>query len=92
MTGTMILLTYPGWYGKNELSDFEKQHSGLTVKTEESGTGGVASSLAQIEHNEGAYDLSLGGVPGAAQLASTNGAAGKQGTSSGARRKKKRKR
>jgi spermidine/putrescine transport system substrate-binding protein len=68
MTGTMVLLTYPGWYGPHELTDFEKQHQGLTVKTEESGESGAAATLSEIEHNEGAFDLSLGGVPGAAQL------------------------
>jgi spermidine/putrescine transport system substrate-binding protein len=68
MTGTMVLLTYPGWYGPHELKDFEAQHKGVTVKTEESGESGAAATLSEIEHNEGAFDLALGGVPGAAQL------------------------
>ena len=41
---------------------------GLHVKSEVSGTTGAAATLAQIENNEGAFDLSLGGVPSAAQL------------------------
>jgi len=67
-TGTMVLLTYPGWYGPSEFKDFAQQHKGVTVKTEASGESGAAATLAQIEHNEGAFDLALGGVPTAAQL------------------------
>jgi spermidine/putrescine transport system substrate-binding protein len=68
MTGTLVLLSYPGWYGPHEFADFSKLHPGLHVKSEVSGTTGAAATLAQIENNEGAYDLSLGGVPSAAQL------------------------
>jgi spermidine/putrescine transport system substrate-binding protein len=68
MTGTMVLLSYPGWYGPKEFADFGKLHPGLHVKSEVSGTTGAAATLAQIENNEGAFDLSLGGVPSAAQL------------------------
>jgi spermidine/putrescine transport system substrate-binding protein len=68
MTGTMVLLSYPGWYGPHEFADFSKLHQGLHVKSEVSGTTGAAATLAQIENNEGAFDLSLGGVPSAAQL------------------------
>src|ERR1700743_1076108 len=68
MTGTMVLLSYPGWYGPHEFADFSKLHPGLHVKSEVSGTTGAAATLAQIENNEGAFDLALGGVPGAAQL------------------------
>src|ERR1700710_100042 len=68
MTGTMVLLSYPGWYGPKEFADFSKLHPGLHVKSQVSGTTGAAATLAQIENNEGAYDLSLGGVPSAAQL------------------------
>ena len=52
----------------HEFADFSKLHPGLHVKSEVSGTTGAAATLAQIENNEGAFDLSLGGVPGAAQL------------------------
>ena len=68
MTGTLVLLSYPGWYGPKEFADFSKLHPGLHVKSEVSGTTGAAATLAQIENNEGAFDLALGGVPGAAQL------------------------
>src|ERR1700722_1970883 len=68
MTGTLVLLSYPGWYGPHEFADFSKLHPGLHVKSEVSGTTGAAATLAQIENNEGAFDLSLGGVPSAAQL------------------------
>src|ERR1700677_3126390 len=68
LTGTLVLLSYPGWYGPKEFADFSKLHPGLHVKSEVSGTTGAAATLAQIENNEGAFDLSLGGVPSAAQL------------------------
>jgi spermidine/putrescine transport system substrate-binding protein len=68
LTGTLVLLSYPGWYGPKEFADFSKLHPGLHVKSEVSGTTGAAATLAQIENNEGAFDLALGGVPGAAQL------------------------
>src|ERR1700744_6028789 len=68
MTGTLVLLIYPGWYGPHEFADFSKLHPGLHVKSEVSGTTGAAATLAQIENNEGAFDLSLGAVPSAAQL------------------------
>jgi len=68
LKGTLVLLSYPGWYGPKEFADFAKLHPGLHVKSEVSGTTGAAATLAQIENNEGAYDLSLGGVPTAAQL------------------------
>jgi len=68
MTGTLVLLSFPGWYGPKEFADFSKLHPGLSVKSEVSGTTGAAATLAQIENNEGAFDLALGGVPSAAQL------------------------
>ena len=51
----------PGWYGPKEFSDFAKLHPGLTVKTAVSGTTGPAATVAQIENNEGAFDLTLAG-------------------------------
>ena len=44
MTGTMVLLSYPGWYGPNEFADFTKLHPGLHVKSEVSGTTGAAAT------------------------------------------------
>ena len=68
MTGTMTLLSYPGWYGPHEFADFAKQHAGLKVKTAVTGTTGVAAQIAQIANNPGAYDLSLAGVPVSSQM------------------------
>jgi spermidine/putrescine transport system substrate-binding protein len=68
MTGTMTLLSYPGWYGPHEFADFAKEHPGLTVKTAVTGTTGVAAQIAQIANNPGAYDLSLAGVPVSSQM------------------------
>ena len=68
MTGTMTLLSYPGWYGPHEFADFAKEHPGLKVKTAVTGTTGVAAQIAQIANNPGAYDLSLAGVPVSSQM------------------------
>jgi spermidine/putrescine transport system substrate-binding protein len=68
MTGTLTLLTYPGWYGPHEFAQFSKEHPGLNVKTAVTGTTGVAAQIAQIANNPGAYDLSLAGVPVSSQM------------------------
>ena len=68
MTGTMTLLSYPGWYGPKEFADFSKEHPGLKVNTQVTGTTGVAAQIAQIANNKGAYDLSLAGVPVSSQM------------------------
>jgi spermidine/putrescine-binding protein len=68
MTGTMTLLSYPGWYGPHEFADFSKEHPGLKVKTAVTGTTGVAAQIAQVANNPGAYDLSLAGVPVSSQM------------------------
>ena len=47
-TGTVTLLTYPGWYGPHQFADFEKLHPGITIKTAVSGTTGAAAQIAQI--------------------------------------------
>ncbi|MFL5859678.1 MAG: extracellular solute-binding protein, partial [Solirubrobacteraceae bacterium] len=68
MTGTLTLLTYPGWYGPHEFAAFSKLHPGLHVKTAATGTTGVAAQIAQIANNPGAYDISLAGVPVSSQM------------------------
>ena len=68
MTGTMTLLSYPGWYGPHEFADFSKEHPGLKVKTAVTGTTGVAAQIAQIANNPGAFDISLAGVPVSSQM------------------------
>lgn len=68
MTGTITLLSYPGWYGPHEFANFSKEHPGLTVKTAVTGTTGVAAQIAQVANNPGAYDLSLAGVPVSSQM------------------------
>jgi spermidine/putrescine-binding protein len=67
-TGTLVLLTYPEWYGPNEFSDFEKLHKGVTIKTVASGLTGQAAQIAQIATNAGAFDVTLAGVPVSSQL------------------------
>jgi spermidine/putrescine transport system substrate-binding protein len=68
LTGTIVLLTYPQWYGPKELTGFEKLHPGVTIKTAVSGVTGQAAQIAQISTNAGAYDLTLAGVPVSSQL------------------------
>ena len=72
LTGTLTLLTYPGWYGPKELTGFSKLHKGVTVKTAVSGTTGAAAQIAQISQNPGAFDLTLAGVPVSSQLKLAN--------------------
>ncbi len=68
MTGTMTLLSYPGWYGPHEFADFGRLHPGLSVKTTVTGTTGTAAQIAQIANNRGAFDVSLAGVPVSSQM------------------------
>jgi spermidine/putrescine transport system substrate-binding protein len=68
LTGTLTLLSYPGWYGPNEFANFHKLHPGLSVKNIVSGTTGAAAQIAQISQNKGAFDLTLAGVPVSSQL------------------------
>jgi spermidine/putrescine transport system substrate-binding protein len=67
LAGTITLLTYPGWYGPNEFSDFKKLHPGVTVQSAVSPEG-IAARQADIENHRGEFDLVLGGPPTAVQL------------------------
>jgi spermidine/putrescine transport system substrate-binding protein len=67
-SGTLTILTYPGWYGPHEFSNFEKAHPGIKIKTAVSGTVGAAAQIAEIETNPGAFDITLAGVPVSSQM------------------------
>jgi spermidine/putrescine-binding protein len=61
VTGSLVLLGYPDWYGPNEFKDFHKKYPQATVKNTASGLSGQAQQIAQIAQNKGAYDLTLSG-------------------------------
>jgi len=68
LSGTLILLGYPGWYGPNEFTEFHRLHPRLTVRNSASGLVGDAQHVAQITGNSGKFDLTLCGPPVARQL------------------------
>ncbi|HEX9519186.1 MAG TPA: spermidine/putrescine ABC transporter substrate-binding protein [Streptosporangiaceae bacterium] len=68
LSGTLILLGYPGWYGPDEFTEFHHLHPRLTVRNSASGLVGDAQHIAQIAGNRGKFDLTLCGPPVARQL------------------------
>jgi spermidine/putrescine transport system substrate-binding protein len=68
LSGTLILLGYPGWYGPNEFTEFHHLHPRLTVRNSASGLVGNAQHIAEIAGNRGKFDLTLGGPPIGGQL------------------------
>lgn len=68
LSGTLILLGYPGWYGPNEFAEFHRLHPKLTVRNSASGLVGDAQHVAQIAGNQGKFDLTLCGPPVARQV------------------------
>jgi spermidine/putrescine-binding protein len=68
LSGTLILLGYPGWYGPNEFTQFHHLHPRLTVRNSASGLVGDAQHMAEIAGNRGKFDLTLCGPPLARQL------------------------
>ncbi len=69
LSGHLVLLSYPGWYGPNEFADFHKLHPGLTVSDVVSNTNGNAAAIAQVANNKGSFDIAAVEVSEAAQLA-----------------------
>lgn len=61
VTGDLVLLGYPDWYGPNEFKDFHQKYPNATVKNTASGLSGQAQQIAQITQNKGSYDLTLAG-------------------------------
>src|SRR5258708_36041049 len=53
LSGTLILLGYPGWYGPNEFTEVHHLHPRLTVRNLASGLAGDAQHVAQIARNQG---------------------------------------
>ncbi len=68
LSGTLILLGYPGWYGPNEFTEFHHLHPRLTVQNSASGLTGAAQQIAEIAGNRGKFDLTLAGGSVAPQL------------------------
>jgi spermidine/putrescine transport system substrate-binding protein len=58
-TGSITMNNYPGWIGKNEISDFEAQFSGATIKVKSEPTQSIASDVLFFKQNPGAYDFGL---------------------------------
>lgn len=68
LSGTLILLGYPGWYGPNEFAEFHRLRPKLTVRNSASGLVGDAQHVAEIAGNKGKFDLTLCGPPVARQV------------------------
>jgi spermidine/putrescine transport system substrate-binding protein len=68
LSGTLLLLSYPGWYGPNEFAEFHHLHPRLSVQNVTGGLSGDAQQIAQISGNRGKFDLTLCGVDVGAQL------------------------
>lgn len=60
-SSSVALLNYPGWIGKTEIADFEKNNAGLTVKESAIAEGGSAALASQLAQSKGAYDVVLAG-------------------------------
>lgn len=60
-TGPIVMVNYPGWIGKTEVADFQKE-TGIEVKEVTGLTdGGTASQAAKLAQNQGQYDMALTG-------------------------------
>lgn len=58
-TGTITMNNYPGWIGKTEVSDFEAQFAGATVKTKAEPTESIAADVLFFKQHPGDYDFAL---------------------------------
>lgn len=58
-TGTITMNNYPGWIGKNEISDFQNQFAEATVNTKAEPTQSIASDVLFFKQHPGDYDLAL---------------------------------
>jgi len=68
LSGTLLLLSYPGWYGPTEFAEFHHLHPLLSVQNVTGGLSGDAQQIAEISGNRGKFDLTLCGNPVGAQL------------------------
>ena len=67
LTGTLVLLTYPQWYGPNELPTSRSCTPGSPSRRWPAASP-AAAQIAQISTNQGAFDVTLSGVPVSSQL------------------------
>lgn len=59
MTGVLTLMTYPGWIGPHEVSDFEDLHPDVKIKQINGQAEGPAAQTMLMVQNPGTYDISL---------------------------------
>ena len=69
VAGTITMMNYPDWIGSTEVKTFEAAFPGAKVKQVSGLTEGAAQAIAQINQNKDSYDMSLGAMAVAGQLA-----------------------
>jgi spermidine/putrescine-binding protein len=66
--GTITMMNYPDWIGKDEVAKFRAAFPGTDVKQVSGLTSGAAQALTQIRQNLKSYDLTLAGGATAGQI------------------------
>jgi spermidine/putrescine transport system substrate-binding protein len=66
--GTITMMNYPDWMGKDEVAKFRAAFPGTDVKQVSGLTSGAAQALTQIRQNLKSYDLTLAGGATAGQI------------------------
>jgi spermidine/putrescine transport system substrate-binding protein len=69
VAGTITMMNYPDWIGSTEVKTFEAAFPDAKVKQVSGLTEGAAQAIAQINQNKDSYDMSLGAMAVAGQLA-----------------------
>ena len=69
ITGQAILANYPGWMGKNNLSDFAKKYPGASIKMIVAATSTTAEKVLQFKGNQCDFTLSDTSTSGQAAAA-----------------------
>jgi spermidine/putrescine transport system substrate-binding protein len=67
LSGTIVMINYPSWMGKNEVANFQKD-TGVKVKEVAGETESIAGTAGQVQQNPDAYDFLLGDESLVAQL------------------------
>ncbi|UMP07485.1 PotD/PotF family extracellular solute-binding protein [Amycolatopsis sp. EV170708-02-1] len=66
--GTITMMNYPDWIGKDEIASFRAAFPGADVKQVSGLTSGAAQAITQIRQNLKSYDLTLAGGAAAGQI------------------------
>jgi spermidine/putrescine-binding protein len=67
VTGSLVIASYPDWYGPDLFKDFHAKYPNATVKQATDGDG-TAAQIAQLTKNKGDFDLTLAGINASEQF------------------------